>query len=90
MNSGNIPLAFLFRKVVIVPDQGNIKELLIETNNPVFSPDNNKSIVKALEMSYILVNDSHGGKKHMYALNNMSVELVSQKYLDAYKIVIDK
>ncbi|MFA6199569.1 MAG: glycosyltransferase family 1 protein [Bacteroidales bacterium] len=90
LNSGNVPLAFLFKKVVIGPDKGNIKELLFETNNPVFSPDNNKSIVKALEKSYILVNNCHGEKNYKYALNNMSVKLVSQKYLDAYNMVCGK
>lgn len=49
LNSVNIPLAFLFHKVVIGPDSGNIGELLRNTGNPVFRSDKKQDIIRALK-----------------------------------------
>ena len=49
LNSASIPLAFLFHKVVIGPNIGNIGEILQDTGNPVFHPDNQFDIIRALE-----------------------------------------
>ena len=38
LNSGNLPMAFLFRKAVAGPAGGNIGEWLRKTDNPVFDP----------------------------------------------------
>lgn len=90
LNSGNVPLAFLFKKVVIGPDSGNLTEILMETNNPIFSPNDNYSIVKALEQSYELVKQNHGINNYNYAIKNMSIDCTAKKYIDTYLVILDK
>lgn len=53
------PLAFLYHKVVVGPKVGNIGELLSETGNPTFDPDDKKDILRALEEARRL---AHGDK----------------------------
>lgn len=84
LNSGNIPLAFLFRKVVIGPDTGNVGELLRKTGNPTFSPDDNSSIVHALEQAKILVEQNKGEENYRFARQYMSLEVVAKGYGEVY------
>lgn len=55
LNSANIPLAFLFHKIAIGPNVGNIGELLKSTGNPTFSPDNKTDIVRALKEALTII-----------------------------------
>ncbi len=73
LNSVNIPLAFLFHKVVIGPDSGNIGELLRNTGNPVFRSDKKQDIIRALkEARHLSARGKRGSelrvcdKKHEY------------------------
>lgn len=49
LNSGNVPLALSFGRVVTGPDSGNIGGLLAETGNPAFDPADPRSVDIALE-----------------------------------------
>lgn len=40
LNSGNVALAFSAKKVVVGPEMGNVGEILKETHNYTFNPDN--------------------------------------------------
>lgn len=84
LNSGNIPLAFLFRKVVVGPDCGNVGELLRETGNPVFSPDDNGSVVQALQQAIRLAGQGKGEENYRYARLHMNLDTVANAYIDAY------
>lgn len=84
LNSGNVPLAFLFRKVVTGPDNGNVGELLRETGNPVFSPDDNDGIVHALEQAVRLAEQGKGEENYRYARQHMNLDGVANAYIDAY------
>lgn len=84
LNSGNIPTAFLFKKVVIGPASGNMKEILTETGNPVFDPFDNSSIVKALNVSVGLKNSNWGVNNYEYACKHWNVEKVSKDYITLY------
>ena len=73
LNSVNIPLAFLFHKVVIGPDSGNIGELLRNTGNPVFRSDKKQDIIRALRKRHDICLPGEKGselrvcdKKHEY------------------------
>ena len=44
LNSGNLPLAYAAGKVVVGPDRGNVGEILKETGNYVFDPNDRASI----------------------------------------------
>lgn len=84
LNSGNLPLGFLFKKVVLGPNCGNVKEILQETGNPIFDPNDNKSIVNALEKSYKLFFENHGYDNYIYATKNMGINIVVDKYEEAF------
>jgi hypothetical protein len=85
LNSGNIPMAFLFKKVVIGPNTGNIGELLVKTQNPTFNPYNSKSVVEAIKNAYILNNNKHGVCNYEYAKQNMALKNVCNQYINVYK-----
>lgn len=90
LNSGNLPLGFLFKKVVLGPNCGNVNEILLETGNPIFDPKENKSIVNALENSYKLFFENHGYYNYNYAIKNMGINFVVNKYEKAYLSVIEE
>lgn len=49
LNSGNLPLAFLFNKTVVAPNIGNIVEYIDNYNNFLFEPSDISSVVSALK-----------------------------------------
>lgn len=88
LNSANIPLAFLFRKIAIGPDVGNIGELLNETGNPSFSPDSKADILRALEEARILASRDKGEDNYAYAMEHMTCEKTGKKYVGIYKELV--
>ena len=85
LNSGNIPLAFLYHKVVTGPNVGNIGELLKETGNPTFNPDDKLDILRALEEARRLSTWGQGEVNYAYSLQNMSIKKVGEEYAKTYK-----
>lgn len=88
LNSGNIPLAFLFHKVVIGPETGNISELLHETGNPTFDPDNTMSIAAALKQSRICCAQGQSEKNYQYARQHFALATIAGMYLNVYQQAI--
>ena len=70
--------------MVAGPDNGNVGELLRETGNPVFSPDDNAGIVRALEQAGRLAEQGKGEENYRYARQHMNLEVVANAYIDAY------
>ncbi|GHT10683.1 hypothetical protein FACS189426_11350 [Bacteroidia bacterium] len=67
LNSGNLPLGFLFNKTVVGPAIGNMNEYLDNVNNFSFQPEQPDSVVKALESAYSRsqspqINEKYAGK----------------------------
>ena len=89
LNSGNVPLAFLYRKVVVGPNVGNIGELLTETGNSTFDPDRKESIIMALESARRLALWGQGEMNYTYAMENMNIRKVGKEYAQTYKQVIN-
>lgn len=84
LNSGNIPLAFLFRKVVIGPNVGNVGELLQETHNLVFNPNHISDITETIQKASVLSHQKHGETNYRYAHENLNLEKISTLYYQAY------
>ena len=80
LNSGNVPLAFSFGKIVIGPDKGNVGRLLKETGNIVFDPDNRESINNSLNcVLNMLRHGTHQGQKNLvYARTILSKNHVAE------------
>lgn len=89
LNSGNVPLAFLFRKTVVGPEVGNIGEILIETGNATFDPSSTHSIVKAIQEAQFLTNDQQGEENYNYAIEHMNVRKIGQEYAQTYKDLVN-
>ncbi len=71
LNSGNVFLGLSYRKIVVGPAIGNIKETLQEFNFPIFDPSSLKSIKEALKQGVqkfkkgeILINEEVISKYH--------------------------
>lgn len=84
LNSGNVPLAFLFRKVVVGPDTGNVSELLRITGNPTFEPENIATIVRALKQARKLSEAGKGEKNYRFACRYMNLQTVAEDYIQVY------
>ena len=85
LNSGNIPLAFLFGKVVIGPDTGNVGPLLRQTGNPTFDPDRTESIVEALHQAHRLCAAGHGQANYRYAKQHLGLQQIGREYRAVYE-----
>lgn len=85
LNSASIPLAFLFHKVVIGPNIGNIGEILQDTGNPVFHPDNKFDIIRALEAARQLSARRKGEDNYAYAIENMNSGKIGKEYAELYR-----
>lgn len=84
LNSGNVPLAFLFHKIVIGPNTGNIGEILTETGNPTFDPNRRGTILYALNEARQMAVWYKGESNHTYALENMNIAKIGKAYAQAY------
>jgi hypothetical protein len=88
LNSGNLPMAFLFRKVVVGPDRGNIGGWCRLTGNPVFDPDSKKSVSEALKNGLVLSNTDLGDRNYNFAINRWSTKIIGEKHKSLYKSII--
>ena len=85
LNSGNVPLAFTFSKVVVGPDIGNIGEILHQSGNPVFDPDDYMSATRALMEGIKMSKQGKGLENYQYAKNNWNLEITGKSYSEFFK-----
>jgi hypothetical protein len=88
LNSGNITLGCTFGLVVLGRDGGDIGEILNETGNPIFNPNDEESIINATKRALQLAGEGHGLKNKQLALNEWTLEQVSNLYYDLYSQII--
>jgi len=78
LNSGVIPLAFSFSKIIVGSKKGNIGEILSNTGNPTFDPyqlDSIKdSIIKGLSMD--------GQENKAFGISNWSIDRIAMLHQD--------
>lgn len=88
LNSGNVSLGFTFGKVVAGPDYGVIGEVLKETGNPVFNPNNISSVSDAIRKGTELAAAGHGKLNRDYADKHMSWSEIAKKTVQVYKSLL--
>jgi glycosyltransferase involved in cell wall biosynthesis len=88
LNSGLLPLAFTFGKVVVGPDLGNVGEILKQCGNPVFDPKNYRSASVALMQGIELSKEGKGEENYLYAKENWSQEATQEKYEKLFEELI--
>lgn len=85
LNSGNVPLALSFGRVVTGPDRGNIGGLLAETGNPVFDPADPRSVDIALERAARLAATDQGARNRAYAQEHFGIARIAAMYGGLYE-----
>lgn len=86
LNSGNAILPFLFDKVVVGPDVGNVGPLLKEIGYPTFDPNNFDSIPTAIDKAFQM--KDVGKAKHEELMKRYSTETISAKLYKYYSELI--
>jgi len=86
LNSGILPVAFQFGKVVVGAECGNIKEWLQLTQNPIYQSNNTESAAKALAHGVSLSQQGLGKENAVFA----SQEWNEKKQSEQYKSLIDQ
>jgi hypothetical protein len=88
LNSGILPMAFLFNKTVMGPGIGNIGELLDNERNFSFDPSDRNSVLGALEKA---VNSSltKTPTNEQYAKENWNTAKICKLYEQSYHILTD-
>ena len=87
LNSGNLPLAFLMKKVVVGPSVGNVGLWLKETGNPTFDVNNETSIFNAVRNGFELEIEKKGDHNFLYASNNFSTSIVAEQLYNYYRSI---
>lgn len=87
-NSGNMILGFTFGRVVVGPKSGNIEEILCATGNPVFDPDDMKTIPPAVNAAFALAEQGLGEKNRQLALRDWDAKTAAQRYATAFDQII--
>lgn len=85
LNSGNVPMAFLFSRVVAGPDGGNIGEWLRTTGNPIFDAQSPDSVREALEEALRLAAAGQGEKNQAFAMANWTTKQIGEAHARLYK-----
>lgn len=85
LNSGNVPLACLMKKVVVGPDFGNVGLLLDELGNPKFNPNDISSVERAVLQGLDDAHNGMGEKNFEYAKKNFSTSVIASKLHKYYK-----
>ena len=86
LNSGNVPLAFLMKKVVVGPDTGNVGTLLKEMGNPMFDCNDLSTLYVAVEKALELEQNTNLGVfNYNFAMQEFNTEKTSKALYKLYK-----
>lgn len=88
LNSGNIPLGFEFKKVVVGPTSGNAGEILRSTGNPTFHFDSLETGVDAVNKAKVLSQQEKGIENYEYAAQNWNQTKVGRELEIYYKEIM--
>jgi hypothetical protein len=84
LNSGLVYLGLSFGKILIAPAIGNITEIIEQTNNLLFDPLNNKSLVSAMEKAISLKDTNLDYKNRVYAKEQGDWGMIAKQHKAFY------
>lgn len=84
LNSGNLPMAFFFNKIVVGPNIGNVGEYLDNVTNFSFDPYDAKTIHKALKKAIVRLNNGVEVDNEKYAHEHWSTKKICNMYKALY------
>ena len=88
LNSGNLPLGFYMGNVVVGPDMGNVGEILHDTGNVTFDPNDLNSIKDAIFQGLKLEKSGKGKENRLYAMEKYSSNCICKKILNVYNDIM--
>ena len=88
LNSGTIPLAFGFGKVVVGPEVGVMGEILEKTGNPTYNPNKIETLSEAIEKGVHLDEKGKGNSNKRYALENWRWSKIAECYINMYDSIL--
>ncbi len=88
LNSGNIPMAFFYKKSVLGPESGNIGEILKATKNPTFNAKDPTSVTAALSAALALSDKGLGIQNHHYAMTHWTSRQASEAHAALYRSLV--
>lgn len=88
LNSGNVPMAFLYGRPVVGPNIGNVGDLLTKTGNVVFDRFNYKSLFDALLRGMQLSLTKLGENNRTYAMNKFSSHIIAKDVIKEYESLL--
>jgi glycosyltransferase involved in cell wall biosynthesis len=85
LNSGNVTLGMTFGRVVVGPDSLDVGEILRESGNPVFDPDNPKTATDAVERGFALAREGKIPAENMkLAMSQWTPGQCAAMYIDLF------
>ena len=84
LNSGNLSLGFLAKKIVVGPETGNVGQILKVTGNPVFNPGDISSVVNSISAGFEVKNTNLPNENFRYAFENCMTTKVAKMHFDMY------
>lgn len=89
LNSGNVPLAFLMKKVVVGPDTGNVGVLLKEMGNPTFDCNDLSTLYFAVKKALGLEQKTNLGLlNYNFAMQELNTKKISKSLYNLYKEIL--
>lgn len=89
LNSGLIPLGFSFGLTVLGPATGNMQNILEQSGNPSYNPQNLNTLDESLQQAKQLAKANKGAKNLQFAQQNWSWQRVGEQHLQAYQKIIN-
>lgn len=92
LNSGNVPLAFSAKKVVVGPNVGNVGELLQKTNNYVFNPHKRETVCRAINNAIddFMKYNGLGNRNYEYAKSNWTTSIVCSAIFSKMEVLMNR
>lgn len=84
INSGNVALGFTFGRVVVGPSTGVVGEILEQTANPTFDPEDSRSLAEAMEKGYRLSRCGVGEANKVIASQAMNWTRIAEQHARFY------
>ena len=87
LNSGNLPMAFFFNKVVVGPDTGNIGEYLDEDTNFSFDCNETSTASEALYKAVARINSGKPVNNEKFVRENWRTAQIVEQYRSLYQSI---
>jgi len=90
LNSGVVYLAFSFKKVIIGPNIGNMKDVLEKNDNPIFDTFDFNTLTYEMEKVHKMDLNRIEDENFNYVINECSNEKIGELHYNFYKSILNE